>query len=145
MCQVACAAQMGSLVSKWATRAKPCYMTKLNKCMDDKRSQMVREIHDHPQSTTDKQLLIPYRNENGVYTRGQMISEAQEHGGYTSSKPDLSPHTLSNDTLSRLKRLAHRHRHDFHYLRRIQWQIIESYLKPGRGEHILDVACGDGY
>src|SRR5438045_8760817 len=110
---------------------------------NQRRRQMVTETHNHTQSTTDEPLLIPYRAENTVYVRNRKISEAQENGGYTSSKPDLSPHELSNDALSRLKRLAHRHRHDFHYLRRIQWEIIESYLKPTRGEYILDVAGGD--
>lgn len=107
---------------------------------------MVSQVQDRTQSTTstDEPLLIQHRTENMVYMR-RVISEAQENGGFTSTKPDLSPHKLNNDALSRLKRLAYRHRHDFHYLRRIQWEIIESYLEPRRGEYILDVACGDGY
>lgn len=47
--------------------------------------------------------------------------------------------------LSKLASMAYQHRHDFHYLRRIQWSIIADYLKPQTGEYILDVACGDGY
>src|SRR5690348_10239253 len=112
---------------------------------DNKRRQMATEVQNHIDSTTDESLLLPYRAEDMVYVRNRMISEAQENGGHTSNKPDLSPHKLNNNAISRLKRLAHRHRHDFHYLRRIQWEIIESYLKPARGEYILDVACGDGY
>lgn len=57
----------------------------------------------------------------------------------------LAPKQLGNGLLARFRRVAHQHRHDFHYLRRIQWEIIERYLQPGGGEYILDVACGDGY
>jgi len=57
----------------------------------------------------------------------------------------LTPHELGGGLFARLKRTAYAHRHDFHYLRRIQWDIIESYLRPRRGDYILDVASGDGY
>jgi ubiquinone/menaquinone biosynthesis C-methylase UbiE len=52
---------------------------------------------------------------------------------------------LGGGALSRLKQIAYAHRHDFHYLRRQQWDIIASYLRPRRGDYILDVASGDGY
>jgi ubiquinone/menaquinone biosynthesis C-methylase UbiE len=57
----------------------------------------------------------------------------------------LAPKPLGTGLFTRLRRLAYQHRHDFHYLRRIQWELIERYLKPTRGEYILDVASGDGY
>jgi len=57
----------------------------------------------------------------------------------------LEPRQLGHGTLAKIRRVAYQHRHDFHYLRRIQWDIIESYLRPSGGEYLLDVACGDGY
>jgi ubiquinone/menaquinone biosynthesis C-methylase UbiE len=108
---------------------------------------MVTQVHDHTNSTAEDIPALLRRAENSIYTRNRHISLAQENGGYTgdAAAVDLTPHKVSSSPLARFKRLAHRHRHDFHYLRRIQWQIIESYLKPGPGQYILDVACGDGY
>ncbi len=106
---------------------------------------MVSEVQNRVKPSAKEDTLVPHMAEKETYYRNRMRSEAQEHGGYTTDKPDLTPHILSNNPIARVKRFAHRHRHDFHYLRRIQWEIIESYLKPGRGEYILDVACGDGY
>jgi ubiquinone/menaquinone biosynthesis C-methylase UbiE len=57
----------------------------------------------------------------------------------------LTPYKLGTGLFAKLKQTAYRHRHDFHYLRRIQWELIEHYLRPGRGDYILDVASGDGY
>jgi len=64
---------------------------------------------------------------------------------YISDEQLLTPYQLGSGVIATLKRTAHEHRHDFHYLRRIQWEIIQSYLRPGKGEYICDVACGDGY
>jgi ubiquinone/menaquinone biosynthesis C-methylase UbiE len=58
---------------------------------------------------------------------------------------NLTPYELGGGAFARLKRIAYAHRHDFHYLRRQQWDIIASYLRPRRGDYILDVASGDGY
>jgi ubiquinone/menaquinone biosynthesis C-methylase UbiE len=57
----------------------------------------------------------------------------------------VAPHRLKGGLLAKIKREAYAHRHDFHYARRIQWEIIQRYLQPGPGEYILDMACGDGY
>jgi ubiquinone/menaquinone biosynthesis C-methylase UbiE len=57
----------------------------------------------------------------------------------------LAPKQMGSGLFTKLRRLAYQHRHDFHYLRRIQWELIERYLRPGQGEYILDVASGDGY
>jgi ubiquinone/menaquinone biosynthesis C-methylase UbiE len=119
---------------------------------DKQRRPMVTEVHDRLHAAVHDAPLLTKREENGIYVKNREMSRArsmaQENGGYSFDKTDradLTPHILSNNPISRLKRLAHRHRHDFHYLRRIQWEIIESYLQPGPGEYILDVACGDGY
>jgi len=64
---------------------------------------------------------------------------------YISDEHLVAPHQLGGGALANFKRAAYEHRHDFHYLRRIQWEIIEGYLRPGKGEYICDVACGDGY
>lgn len=71
--------------------------------------------------------------------------ENQNITGRVAGKPTAGPLKGVREAFSRLARIAYQHRHDFHYLRRIQWQIIAGYLKPARGEYILDVACGDGY
>lgn len=47
--------------------------------------------------------------------------------------------------VAKLMRATYARRHDFHYLRRIQWELIRQYLRPSSGEYILDMACGDGY
>jgi ubiquinone/menaquinone biosynthesis C-methylase UbiE len=57
----------------------------------------------------------------------------------------LEPRQIGRGVLAKVRLAAYQHRHDFHYLRRIQWDIIERYLRPSRGEYVLDVACGDGY
>src|SRR4029453_8585666 len=95
------------------------------------RRPMVTEVHNHPNATIEETPVLLRRAENSLYTKSREISLAQENGGHTNGHIDLTPHALSNSPIARLKRLAHRHRHDFHYLRRIQWDIIESYLRPG--------------
>jgi len=58
---------------------------------------------------------------------------------------ELEPHELGTGPVARLKTISYQQRHNFHYLRKIQWEIIESYLSPAKGDYILDVACGDGF
>src|SRR6478735_5533031 len=99
---------------------------------DNKGRPMVTEVHDHTTPGVEDTPPLLRRAENSLYTKSREISLAQENGGYTNGNVDLTPHVLSNSPVARLKRLAHRHRHDFHYLRRIQWEIIESYLRPAR-------------
>jgi ubiquinone/menaquinone biosynthesis C-methylase UbiE len=63
----------------------------------------------------------------------------------TASPFEVKPHVAGSGFLAGLKRKAFAQRHNFHYLRKIQWQIIERYLRPGPGEKILDVASGNGF
>jgi len=58
---------------------------------------------------------------------------------------DVVKHDAGTGILATLKRKAFAQRHNFHFLRRIQWQLIERFLKPGKGEKILDVASGNGF
>jgi ubiquinone/menaquinone biosynthesis C-methylase UbiE len=58
---------------------------------------------------------------------------------------DVVRHDAGTGILARLKLRAFAQSHNFHFLRRIQWQLIERYLKPGKGEKILDVASGNGF
>lgn len=76
-----------------------------------------------------------------------MISEVKNpnQSKYIVEDQHLTPYQLGSGLLTKLKRVAFEHRHDFHYLRRIQWEIIERYLQPSKGEYICDVASGDGY
>src|SRR4051812_42175659 len=75
-----------------------------------------------------------------------MVTEVKERPAqHIIDDPLLRPQETSRGILSRLKRSAYAHRHDFHYLRRTQWEIIARYLRPSRGDYILDVASGDGY
>ena len=76
-----------------------------------------------------------------------MINDVQDRFPIQAANDEqvLAPRELGTGLLTRAKRLAYQHRHDFHYLRRIQWEIIEHYLRPSRNEYILDVASGDGY
>src|SRR5689334_4606013 len=80
-----------------------------------------------------------------IQWRTRMISEAQKPAQTTGADEQLTPYPLRGGLLARLGRTAYQHRHDFHYLRRTQWEVIERYLQPSRGEYILDVASGDGY
>src|SRR5436309_1744757 len=52
---------------------------------------------------------------------------------------------LGRGPIAWARRTAHRYRHNFHYLRRVEWERIERYLEPRRADYICDVACGDGY
>lgn len=63
----------------------------------------------------------------------------------TISPFEVAVHDVSDGLIGTLKRKAFAQRHNFHFLRRIQWQLIERYLNPSRGEHILDVASGNGF
>lgn len=74
-----------------------------------------------------------------------MISEAPPPVQTAGEEQRLTAYPLRGGVPARLGRIAYQHRHDFHYLRRIQWEVIERYLQPSRGEYILDVASGDGY
>ena len=78
-----------------------------------------------------------------------MVTEVQhrtqQHTDNIENDLILTPYELGTSPVARLKKAAYAHRHDFHYLRRIQWDIIESYLRPRKGDYILDVASGDGY
>lgn len=58
---------------------------------------------------------------------------------------DVKSHEVGTGVLAGLKRKAFAQRHNFHFLRRIQWEIIERYLQPSKGEKILDVASGNGF
>ena len=85
---------------------------------------MVTEVQDRVQAVIHDAPLLTKRAENAIYVKNLELSRersrAQENGGYSSDKTDLTPHILSNNPIAKLKRLAHRHRHDFHYLRRIR-------------------------
>src|SRR5438874_10346499 len=73
--------------------------------------------------------------------RGPMISELQSPAKHQHlhmvDDTHLAPYELGSGIVSDLKRFTYQHRHNFHYLRRIQWEIIESYLEPSQGEYIL--------
>jgi ubiquinone/menaquinone biosynthesis C-methylase UbiE len=73
-----------------------------------------------------------------------LVTDVQERTHHTAPEIENEPKG-GQGVLKGLARAAYSHRHDFHFLRRIQWEIIESYLRPGEGEYILDMACGDGY
>jgi ubiquinone/menaquinone biosynthesis C-methylase UbiE len=62
-----------------------------------------------------------------------------------SAQAPVAPHSLGRGPFAWLRRTAYQHRHDFHFLRRAEWNIIERYLEPRAGDAICDVACGDGY
>lgn len=44
-----------------------------------------------------------------------------------------------------LKRIYHRNWEKFHVIRRIEWETVSSWLKPAKGDKILDAGCGTGY
>jgi ubiquinone/menaquinone biosynthesis C-methylase UbiE len=74
-----------------------------------------------------------------------MVSEVQNAGRVVGDDQGLTPYPIGDGVFARVRRTAYQHRHDFHFLRRTQWELIERYLRPGRGEYICDVASGDGY
>ena len=74
-----------------------------------------------------------------------MVSDVQNAAPGRSEERRLTPYPIGGGVVAQLRRVAHQHRHDFHYLRRTQWDLIERYLCPSAGEYICDVASGDGY
>src|SRR5262245_20949693 len=62
-----------------------------------------------------------------------------------SADEPVAARPLGRGLIARVRRFAFQHRHDFHFLRRPQWQIIERYLDPRPGERICDIGCGNGY
>ena len=94
---------------------------------------MVTQVQEnHVHNATEQEKLALYQLTN----RGLINLPADE---------ELQPHELGSGPIASLKKISYQQRHNFHYLRRIQWEIIESYLKPKKGEYVLDVACGDGF
>ena len=91
--------------------------------------------------------VLPWQQARMPFYLGEepMISEAQDQAHETAAEAGLAPLPVGQGIVAQVKRTAYQHRHDFHYLRRIQWEIIESYLRPRAGEYICDVASGDGY
>jgi 2-polyprenyl-3-methyl-5-hydroxy-6-metoxy-1,4-benzoquinol methylase len=73
------------------------------------------------------------------------VIEARQAAPAMSEEQRLTPYPLGRGVLAHLRRAAQRRRHNFHYLRRLRWELIERYLRPVRGEYICDVASGDGY
>jgi|GEM_PF-1366352 len=74
-----------------------------------------------------------------------MVTDVQNQPQGVIDPQELQPYPVAKGVVATLKRTAYQHRHDFHYLRRTQWRLIEEYLQPGPGEYICDVASGDGY
>jgi ubiquinone/menaquinone biosynthesis C-methylase UbiE len=49
------------------------------------------------------------------------------------------------DCLSKFKKMLYRHKHDFHFIRKLEYKVIKQFLDPHKEEVVLDLACGNGY